>query len=253
MKTKNILLSILVIILVVVLEMLVMGYYKKTIETDKNPIVVMEIENYGTVAMELYPDKAPNTVANFIKLINEGYYNGLTFHRTIPDTLIQGGDKEGTGSGQTSYTIPGEFYANGYEGNDIRHEAGVLSMARADYSSLSSSLTSESYNSAGSQFFILTDTVRNFDGLYAGFGKVILGLDIIEKISKLETVVETNEETGEKTDTNKPKNPPVIKNMVVETFGINYGDPETLEPFDYYTWMLSQYQYDESSVLIPEE
>lgn len=237
MKTKNILLSILVIVLVIALEGLVMGYYKKTTEVVKNPIVTMEIADYGTVKIELYPDKAPNTVANFVKLINEGYYNGLTFHRVIADTLIQGGDKEGTGAGTNDFAIPGEFLANGFENNNLRHEAGTISMARGDYSSLSSSLTTKGYDSASTQFFINTKTVRNFDGLYAAFGKVVSGLDIIEKISNLET---TTDEEGEKTD--KPSNPPVITSITVDTFGVDYGEPTRVEPFDYYSWMLSQYQ-----------
>lgn len=254
MKTKNILLSILVIALVVVLEVLVMGYYQKSIEVVKNPIVTMEIENYGKVVMELYPDKAPNTVSNFVKLINEGYYNGLTYHRVIADTLIQGGDKEGTGAGTTDFCIPGEFYANGYKKNDLRHEEGTLSMARADYSSLSSSLVKTGYDSASTQFFISLAPTSSFDGLYAAFGKVISGLDIIREISNLETKVETDEETGEETDTDTPVDAPVIKSMTVETFGVDYGEPERLEPFDYYTWMLEQYsQYQNSnSVIIPE-
>lgn len=236
MKTKNILLSILVIVLVIALEGIVIGYYKKTTETVKNPIVTMEIADYGTVKIELYPDKAPNTVANFIKLINEGYYNGLTFHRVIADTLIQGGDKEGTGGGTSDFAIPGEFFANGYEKNDLRHEEGTISMARADYSSLSSSLATQGYNSASTQFFITTKTVRNFDGLYCAFGKVISGIDIIKTITNLETTVD---EDNNATET--PKNPPVIESISVDTFGIDYGEPETVEPFDYYTWMLNQY------------
>lgn len=244
MKTKNILLSILVIILVIALEGIAMGYYKKTTEVVKNPIVTMEIANYGTVKIELYPDKAPNTVTNFVKLINDGYYNGLTFHRVIGDTLIQGGDKEGTGAGTSDFAIPGEFYANGYKGNDLRHEEGTISMARADYSSLSTSLATQGYNSASTQFFIMTKTVRNFDGLYCAFGKVISGLDIIKTITNLET---TTDEDGEATET--PKDKPVITSMSVDTFGIDYGTPETQKPFDYYTWMLNQYASSQQTTM----
>lgn len=238
MKIKNILLSILVIALVIALEVVVMGYYKKTTQQVKNPIVTMEIAGYGTVTMELYPDKAPNTVANFVKLINQGYYNGLSIHRVIAGTLIQGGDKDGTGSGKTDFAIPGEFLANGFEQNNIRHEAGTLSMARADYTSLSSTLTKESYNSGATQFFITTKTIKNFDGLYTAFGKVTSGLDIIEKISNIETTVD--EETKKPSET--PANKPIITKISVDTFGVNYGEPTTVTPFDYYSWMLSQYQ-----------
>ena len=236
MKTKNILLSILVIVLVIALESIVIGYYKKTTEVVKNPIVTMEIADYGTVEMELYPDKAPNTVANFIKLINEGFYNGLTFHRAVSDVLIQGGDQEGTGSGSSKFAIPGEFMANDYKNNNIRHEAGTLAMGRADYSSLSSELLKTGYDSASTQFYITTSTVRSFNGIYCAFGKVISGLDIIEQITHLETNVK---EDGSATEiiTNKP----VITSMTVETFGVDYGEPERLEPFDYYTWILNQY------------
>lgn len=234
-SARNILLSILTIALAIALIFICMGYYYKMVKNSNNPVVTMEIADYGTVTMELYPDQAPNTVANFVKLVNEGYYNGLTFHRAIADTLVQGGDKEGTGSGSESFAIPGEFLANGFN-NTLRHEEGVLSMARADYSALSSSLAQEGYNSGSSQFFILTKTIRNFDGIYCAFGKVTEGLDIIKKITNLET---TKDEEGNATET--PVNPPVITNMTVNTFGVNYGEPVRVEPFDYYSWMLSQY------------
>ena len=236
MKTKNILLSILVIVLVIVLEGVVIGYYKKTTQTVHNPIVTMEIADYGTVKIELYPDKAPNTVANFVKLVNEGYYNGLTFHRAISNVLIQGGDKEGTGAGSEDFCIPGEFMANGFEQNNLRHEAGVISMARKDYSTLGAEVVKEGYNSGGAQFFIMTSTVKSFDGLYCAFGKVISGLDIIEKLTNLET--NTNED-GTATET--ITNPPVITSMTVDTFGADYGEPERLEPFDYYSWIMDKY------------
>jgi len=254
MKTKNILLSILVIALVTVLVVIWMGYYQKSIEKVKNPIVTMEIEDYGTVVMELYPDKAPNTVANFVKLVNEGYYNGLTYHRVIADLLIQGGDKQGTGAGTESFCIPGEFYANNYKKNDMRHEEGTLSMARADYSSLGTELVKKGYDSASTQFFISLTPTSSFDGLYAAFGKVISGLDIVKQISNLETKVEKDEETEKETKTDTPVNAPVIKSMTVETFGVDYGEPERLEPFDYYNWMLQQYsKYQNSnSIILPE-
>ena len=146
-KQYKILLIIAIILMVIAIAVLGYGYYKKATEVVQNPIVTMEVEGYGTVKIELYPDIAPNTVAHFIKKINEGFYDGLTFHRTIPDFMIQGGDKEGTGSGELDYALPGEFIANGFSKNTLKHTRGVLSMARADYSSYGSGLTSYSYNS----------------------------------------------------------------------------------------------------------
>lgn len=255
MKVKNVLLSIVVIVLVVLLEIIIMGYYKKTVEVIKNPLVKMEIKDYGTVEIELYPDKAPNTVANFVKLINDGYYNGLTFHRVIADTLIQGGDKEGTGSGVTDYTISGEFMNNGFKQNDLKHEKGTISMARADYSSYSSydpSLIYEGYNSGATQFFITLDTIRNFNGLYAAFGKVVSGIEIIQDLSNLEVEEPEKAEDGTETPSEKPKNVPVIENMTVDTFGVDYGEPKrNNEPFNINDWFLKTFSSN-SIKTVPE-
>lgn len=158
MKKQKIIWTIAIILVIILIVGVCYTIYKKATEPVQNPIVTMEVEGYGTVKMELYPDIASNTVAHFVKKINEGYYNGLTFHRTIPEFMIQGGDKEGTGSGTLDYALPGEFIANGHTKNILKHERGVLSMARGDYSSLGSGLTSYSYNSAGTQFFIVTRT-----------------------------------------------------------------------------------------------
>lgn len=240
----------------------VYGLYKKLTLDIPNPVVTMEVEGYGTVKLELYPDKAPNTVANFIRLANRGYYNGLTFHRTIPDFVIQGGaDKEdSTASPSLSdimdnvendkeYNIEGEFIANGYEKNNIKHEKGVISMARSDYSSYG--LTTQGYNSAGAQFFIMVDDNTNLDGLYAAFGKVTEGLDVVEKIANVEVYYRESElEDGETAPTDEdgntiqsdtPKEQPVIKSISVETYGVDYGVPNTIDVFDVYTWMMQQY------------
>lgn len=239
------------------------GFYKKLTIDIPNPVATMEVEGYGTVKIELYPDKAPNTVANFIRLANRGFYNGLTFHRTIPDFMIQGGDKNGDGSGSPSlsdiqenvevdeeYNIPGEFIANGYIKNNLKHTKGVISMARTDYSSISS-LISYGYNSAGSQFFIMTEDNTSLDGLYAAFGKVIEGMDVIEEISNTEvyyrdTELEEDEEPPTDEDGNAiasdtPIDAPVITSITVETYGVDYGLPETVEVFDYYTWLMQNY------------
>ena len=223
----------------------------------QNPIATIEVENFGTIKIELYPNYAPETVANFIALANNGFYDGLTFHRTIPDFMIQGGDPNGDGTGNATlrdlgqdsddeYTIKGEFIANGDNDNTLKHERGVISMARSDYSSYSSSLATEGYNSASCQFFITTaDSESSLDGLYAAFGKVTEGMDVIDKIANVE--VETREEqTDSSSDLtqDRPVDPPVITSIRVETYGVNYGMPETREPFDLNSWYMSQmYRY----------
>lgn len=221
--------------------------------TAQNPIATMEIENYGTVKIELYPDYAPETVSNFIKLANNGFYDGLTFHRTIPNFMIQGGDPNGDGTGNATlkdlgldsdedYTIKGEFIANGYNDNTLKHERGVISMARGDYSSYSSTLATEGYNSGSCQFFITTtDQSSNLDGLYAGFGKVIEGMEIIDNISNVEVETrDTQTDTDSTLTQDKPIDPPVITSIRVDTFGMDYGTPETREPFDLNSWYMSQ-------------
>ena len=159
--------------------------------------VNMEIENYGTIEMELYPDLAPDTVDNFISLIKEGFYDGLTFHRIIDGFMIQGGDPTGTGFGGSNKKIKGEFSENGFE-NDLKHERGVISMARA----------SNSYDSASSQFFIVQTTYPSLNGLYAAFGKVTSGMDIVDKICK-DTKVEDDNGTV------LPENQPKITNVYI--------------------------------------
>lgn len=151
----------------------------------ENPIVSMKIKNYGTIRIELYPKYAPNTVANFVNLIEDGFYDGLTFHRLVPGFVLQGGDPNGNGTGGPEYTIEGEFRLNGFKQNTLSHTKGVISMAR-----------SQAYDSAGSQFFIVLDDSATYslDNMYAGFGKVIEGMEILEKIAKNEKVA--NEKTG---------------------------------------------------------
>lgn len=196
-------------------------------EEVKNPVVTMKIKDYGTVEIELYPDVAPNTVANFISLVEEGYYDGLIFHRIIDGFMVQGGDKEGTGLGEAGFTIPGEFSKNKYK-NNLKHTKGVISMARADYTSYGKA--TEGYNSAATQFFIMLEDNKSLDGLYAAFGKVTKGMEVIEKMGK----VDTNQN-------DRPLNPPVIEKATVETFGKDYGEPERLEPFDIKGYIYSLY------------
>lgn len=168
-----------------------------------NPIVTIEMEDGKKIVAELYPDKAPNTVNNFIDLVKSGFYNGIIFHRVINGFMIQGGDPAGVGTGGPGYTIKGEFSSNGFKQNDIKHLRGVLSMARAMHP-----------NSAGSQFFIMHQNAAHLDGQYAAFGKVIEGMDVVDGIATV------------KTDWNdKPKTPQTMKKVTVETFGVDYPKP----------------------------
>ena len=242
MKNKKLALSIIVLVFVLILGgFLAYGYYQKVNYKLERPIVSMEIEGYGTIKMELYPDEAPNTVKNFIKLINEGYYNGLTFHR-VEESLIQGGDTAGDGTGTTELSINGEFTANDYD-NKLKFERGTLGLARMDYtaySSIDSKLTKEGYNSGYAQFFIMAQDESALDGYYTAFGKVTEGMEIVDEITKLETTVETDENSGETTTTTKPVNPPVIKSITVDTLGVNYGEPETHETFDVNSFIMQK-------------
>ena len=140
-----------------------------------NPTFKITMENGGIIEGELYPDKAPQSVANFVELCSNGYYNGLIFHRVIPGFMIQGGCPEGTGMGGPGYCIKGEFFFNGVK-NELRHKRGVLSMAR-----------SQSPNSAGSQFFIMHQDAKHLDGQYAAFGKVTSGMDVVDAIASTRT------------------------------------------------------------------
>ena len=244
---KKAIIIIVCIILAIAIILLGYGYARKMTEEVKNPIVTMEIADYGTIKVELYPDMAPNTVTNFVNLVQDGYYDGLDFHRTIPGFMIQGG--QNTGADALDYCIPGEFVANGYKQNTLKHEKGVISMARADYSSMG--LAEEGYNSASDQFFIMDETTASLDGYYAAFGRVIEGMDVVEKIADVEVIYRSDElaedeevptdEEGNQIASDTPVNKPVITKMTVETFGVDYGEPETVEPFDYTSWMLEQY------------
>ena len=294
----------------------VYGVYKKVTLDIQNPVATIEVEGYGTIKVELYPDKAPDTVANFIRLANRGFYNGTTFHRTMPNFVIQGGAKDGDTTAsptlsdlydldnvlndkktfesileqyyngeftleddastvitsysemksyinenengksyfekflEQDYSIPGEFIANDHEENNVKHEAGVISMARSDYSSMG--YTTEGYNSAGCQFFIMTEDNSSLDGVYAAFGKVTEGMDVVEKIANVEvyyrdTEVDENfevpeDENGNQIASDTPKEQPVITSISVETYGVDYGVPDTVVSFDPYSMLLNNYQ-----------
>ena len=314
---KKILIRILLIvgILLVILGIAWSSYgiYQKITVDIPNPIATIEVKDYGTIKVELYPDKAPNTVANFIRLANRGVYNNSTFHRTMPDFVIQGGSKGGdtlanttlsdiydldevlndkntfeyilqefydgeyeidddniiTSYSQmrkwikesddnksdfdnflnTEYTIEGEFIANGYDENNMKHKEGVISMARSDYSYYG--YTTEGYNSANCQFFITTAESDSLDGLYAAFGQVIEGMDVVEKISNVEVYYREDEvdddfevpedEDGNKIQSDTPKEQPIITSISVETYGVDYGVPVTIKAFDMSALFANQY------------
>lgn len=179
-----------------------------------NPVATITMENGDTITIYLYPDKAPNTVANFIYLANSGFYDGLTFHRCISSFLIQGGDPNGDGTGGPGYYIEGEFSANGFTQNDLSMTEGVIAMARFGSSSGNDE---DYYDTAGSQFFILTKDKTDLDGEYAVFGKVFYGMNTVNNIAKVET--DSND---------KPRTDQVIKTIRVETYGVDYGEPETI-------------------------
>ena len=170
---------------------------------NQNPIVTIEMENGDIMKAELYPEIAPNTVNNFISLISKGYYDGVIFHRVIPGFMIQGGDPAGTGMGGPGYSIKGEFSQNGFK-NDLKHTPGVLSMARTMIP-----------DSAGSQFFIMHETSPHLDGAYAAFGKLIEGLEVVDKIARVKTDY-----------SDRPMEEQKMAKVTVETFGVDYPEPE---------------------------
>lgn len=171
----------------------------------QNPIVRFEMTDGSIFEAELYPEIAPNTVNNFISLVNKGFYDGLIFHRVIKGFMIQGGDPEGTGMGGPGYSIKGEFTSNGFT-NNLKHTPGVLSMARA-----------MDPDSAGSQFFIMHETSPHLDGSYAAFGKVINGMDVVNRIAEV------------RTDWNdRPMEEQRLLKVTVDTFETEYPDPETV-------------------------
>lgn len=169
----------------------------------QNPVVTFTMENGDIIKAELYPEIAPNTVNNFISLINKGFYDGLIFHRVIRGFMIQGGDPEGSGMGGPNYSIKGEFSQNGVE-NNLKHGEGVLSMARSMHP-----------DSAGSQFFIMHKASPHLDGSYAAFGKVTEGMDVVDRIASTKTDY-----------SDRPIENQVMKSVTVDTFGVEYPEPE---------------------------
>ncbi len=179
---------------------------KEDTNVDKShPIATVTMKDGGVIQLELYPETAPESVKNFISLANSGFYDGLIFHRVIAGFMIQGGDPDGRGTGGPGYSIKGEFNANGVK-NDISHVRGVLSMARA-----------QAYDSAGSQFFIMHQDGTYLDGQYAAFGRVISGMDVVDAIAKVTT-----------DSRDKPYKDQIMETVRVETWGVEYGEPEKL-------------------------
>ena len=264
-KASNIITIIALILIVVLIGGVSYGYYKKATMEVKNPIVTMEVQDFGTIKLELYPEMAPQTVSNFIALEQHGFYDGLKFHRVVEGFMIQGGDSNGDGTGapklsdlgmdvsgdqDRDYCIKGEFLSNGYNKNTLKHKEGVISMARADYTQqYSKSLTTESYNSAGSQFFIMTADNSSLDGNYAPFGKVTEGMDVVHNIEKVEvketeTSSSSNSDSSSKSESKEkstPVNDVIISKVSVETYGVDYGKPDTLETWNYYDWVYKTY------------
>ena len=194
-----------IFILIVVLFLAVVGLssFTKVNKKEKLPIATIEVENYGKIKVELYPEKAPNTVNNFIALANSGFYDGLTFHRVINKFIVQGGDPSNTGNGGPGYYIKGEFNQNNFEGNDIVFEAGIIAMAR-----------SNDNDSAGSQFFITTVNSPQLNNKYAAFGKVIEGMNVVKSIENVGTDLN-----------DKPYDEVKIKSITVDTKGVEYSEP----------------------------
>lgn len=172
--------------------------------TENLPIATIKVKDYGTMEFELYPTIAPNTVNNFISLAQKGKYNSLIFHRIIADFMVQGGDPNGNGTGGPGYTIKGEFTSNGFD-NKLKHNVGIISMAR-----------SQTPDSAGSQFFIVTKDSPHLDGQYAAFGRIISGLDVLTKLNAVKTGAN-----------DKPAKDVVIESVTVDTKGVTYAEPVT--------------------------
>ncbi|HIW25408.1 MAG TPA: peptidylprolyl isomerase [Firmicutes bacterium] len=169
---------------------------------NKNPLVTIEMENGGVIKVELYPEYAPNTVNNFISLVNKHFYDGIIFHRVIKGFMIQGGDPLGQGTGGPGYRIKGEFSHNGFRQNTLKHERGVISMARSMMN-----------DSAGSQFFIMHQDAPHLDGEYAAFGKVVEGMDVVDAIAGVRTNY-----------SDKPLEEQKMKKVTVDTFGVEYPE-----------------------------
>lgn len=277
-KFKKIVVVLIVIALIAGIALVTANIVLSKVDKKANPVVTMDIEGYGKVKIELYPDMAPNTVKNFIKLAERGFYKGKNFSE-IGEGLVSGGadvveenSEETAGpklsnikdlaEGETdkAYSIEGEFIENGYNDNTLSHQRGVISMSRKSYNDYQqeiamvqmmgykdyvNTLLEEMYDSQSSGFFILTEDNTSYDGTYTAFGKVKEGMNIIDNISKLE--VKTGEDGNKTTEI---VNAPVISDVSVETYGVNYGEPEVKDVFDFdsiFNYFMQQYMQSQSS------
>lgn len=259
---KKVQLVIWVIIAIVAILLIgVVGYNLVLNKTEQviHPEVTFEIENYGNVKIELYPEYAPNTVTNFIKLVEKGYYNNKVVYGKDDICMYVGRDQEGNAINPTAgliddsieagtdadydYTIHGEFVANGYEKNILRHEKGIISLIRNDYTQYVQTLTQESYNSGNAQLGIMmSDKASTLNGVYTAFGRVTEGIEILEKIyNEVEIKApETSEDgstTSEESDIKAFNSYPIIKSATVDTHGIDYGMPKIEKAFDYSAYL----------------
>ena len=258
-KIKTIIWIVVAIAIIVLIGIVGYGYFKKATMEVKNPILTMEVEGFGTVKMELYPDQAPQNVANIVNLANRGFYNGTKFHRIVKDFMIQAGTKDGDGKTgaklsdlkdggeDKEYGIKGEFVSNGVN-NTLKFEEGTVGVARADYTQYSSDLKEESYNSGNSQFFIMTKANTGLNGLYTPVGKVIEGMDVVHKIEEVEVKAaddssDNSSKSSSTSEVSTPVNPPVVTSITVDTQGVNYDLPQTLSAFDYMSWFYQNYKF----------
>lgn len=198
--------KIVVFAAVLIVVQSVVGGHPVFAAENPNPLVTIDMGELGVIEVELYPKVAPNTVNNFIHLVQEGFYDGLIFHRVIPGFMIQGGDPSGNGTGGPGYSIKGEFSRNGFI-NNLKHERGVISMARTN-----------DPNSAGSQFFIMVDSAPHLDGSYAAFGKVVSGMDVVDKVVIAPRGI-----------MDRPREDQKMVKVTVETFGVEYPAPEKVQ------------------------
>lgn len=255
-KIKFILLSIVAVAIIVLIGLVLANYVKASNYKIQNPVATFELKDYGNVKIELYPEYAPNTVSNFIALINSGYYNdkvvygkdnGAIYMARNAEDNVEGPkvsliDKDVAEDSEDNYEyeINGEFIANDFEQNTLRHEKGVISLNRSDYSAYN--LKEEGYNSGSAQFSVIMENTSELNGMYCGFGKIVEGMEIIEKIyNEIEIAAPEEGEETDENDIKKFSNMPVISNASVETYGIDYGKPEVHKAFNLQNYLMQLY------------
>lgn len=247
-KIKWMVLIVIVIVLIALIGFLLYNGVNAATSEPTHPIATFEVQDYGTVKMELYPEYAPNTVANFIALIEAGYYNNKVIYGKDDICLYMARDASEEEAGEPTislidssveagsdddyeYEINGEFIANEFEQNTLRHEKGVISLNRSDYTAYG--LTDESYNSGKARFSVMMTSAPNLNGVYCAFGKVTEGLEILEKIYNEVAIAENeNGEESEESTLKEFATMPVITNVTIEKYGVDYGKPEVHKAFD---------------------